>query len=175
MNIITSKVMIPQEVPLVCRQGLLDFGCETLACQLQISGEFNIPALAEAYAFDLERQAEPLILVIDDLHLVYDADWLVPFFHRLLPMMPADIHMLILGRSMPPAPLWRLRSKQRLFVVTEKMLAFPQSESEELFFGYGLRAEDARVALKQTGGRAADLHEAAIRASASLTNAGATI
>jgi len=239
MKIITSKVMIPQEVPRVCRQGLLDtlrenlnscqatvingragtgktmlaadfvrrhagraawykvdapdmslsvfieylvasvarvspdFGCETLAYQLQLSGEFNIPALAEAYVYDLERQAGPLILVIDDLHLIYDAEWLVPFFHRLLPLMPADIHMLILGRGMPPAPLWRLRSKQRLFVITEQMLAFTQPEAEELFFGYGLSAEEASLALKQTGGRAADLHETAIRASASLSNAGA--
>ena len=153
-----------------------DFGCETLACQLQLSGEFNIPALAEAYVYDLERQAEPLILVIDDLHLIYDADWLAPFFHRLLPLMPADIHMVILGRGMLPAPLWRLRSKQRLFVITEQTLAFTQPEAEDLFFGYGLRlsAEDASFALKQTGGRAANLHEAAIRASASLTTAGAT-
>ena len=240
MKIITSKVMIPQEIPRVCRQGLLDtlrenllscqatvingragtgkttlaadfvrrhagraawykidapdmslsvfmeylvasvahvrpgFGSETLARQLQLSGEFNIPALAEAYIYDLERQPEPLILVIDDLHLIYDADWLVPFFHRLLPLMPANIHMLILGRGMPPAPLWRLRSKQRLFVITEQMLAFTQTEAEDLFFSYGLSAEDASFSLKQTGGRAADLHEAAIRASASLTSADAT-
>ncbi len=240
MKIITSKVMVPQEVPRVCRHGLQEtlrenlnscqatvingragtgktmlaadfvrqqapraawykvdapeislpvfieylvasvarvrpgFGSEALACQLQLSGEFNIPALAEAYVYDLERQAEPLILVIDDLHLIYDTDWLVPFFHRLLPLMPADIHMVILGRGLPPAPLWRLRSKQRLFVVTEQMLAFTQPEAEELFFGYGLSAEDASFALKQTGGRAADLHEAAIHASASLTTAGAT-
>jgi LuxR family maltose regulon positive regulatory protein len=150
------------------------FGSEALAGQLQSSGELIVPALAEAYVYDLERQAEPLILVIDDLHLIYDADWLVPFFHRLLPLMPAEVHMLILGRSMPPAPLWRLRSKQRLFVITEQMLAFTQPEAEELFFGYGLSAEDARFALKQTGGRAADLHETAIRASASLKGAGAS-
>lgn len=240
MKIITSKVMVPQEVPRVCRQGLLDmlrenlnscqatvingragtgktmlaadfvrrqspraawykvdapdislpvfieylvasvarvrpgFGSEAMASQLQSSGEFNIPALAEAYVYDLERQAEPLILVIDDLHLIYDADWLVPFFHRLLPLMPADIHMLILGRGLPPAPLWRMRSKQRLFVITEQMLAFTQPEAEELFFGYGLSVEDASFALKQTGGRAADIHEAAIHASASLTTAATT-
>jgi LuxR family maltose regulon positive regulatory protein len=142
------------------------FDGETLASQLQLSGEFNIPALAEAYVYELERQAEPLILVIDDFHLIYDADWLVPFFHRLLPLMPADVHMLILGRGMPPAPLWRLRSKQRLFVITEQMLSFTQSEAEELFLGYGLSPEEANFALKQTGGRAADLHAMAINTGA---------
>jgi len=69
---------------------------------------------------------------------------------------------------LPPAPMWRLRSKQRLFVVTEQMLAFTQIEAEELFSRYGLGVEAASLALKQTGGRAADLHAAAVRAGAAL-------
>jgi hypothetical protein len=44
------------------------------------------------------------------------------------------------------------------------MLAFTPTEAEELFFGYGLSAEEARSALKQTGGRAAALHAVAISA-----------
>jgi LuxR family maltose regulon positive regulatory protein len=220
MKIITSKVMVPSEIPLICREGLLDtlrenlkscqatvingragsgktmlaadfirlhmrnaawykidapdislpvfieylvasiervrpgFGSETLACQARscangARAELVAAALADAYVYDLERQTDPLLLVIDDLHLIYDADWLVPFFHRLLPLLPVEMHMLILGRGLPPNPLWRLRSKQRLFVVTEQMLAFTQSEAEKLFSFY-----------------AADLHENAIRAGA---------
>jgi ATP/maltotriose-dependent transcriptional regulator MalT len=64
--------------------------------------------------------------------------------------------------------MWRLRSKQRLFVVTEQMLAFTQTEAEELFSGYGFDAEDGSSALKRTNGRAADLHAAAIHAFAAL-------
>jgi len=131
-------------------------------------GEFDIAALAEAFVYDLERQLEPLVLVIDDLHLIYDADWVIPFFHRLLLLLPAEIHMLILGRGLPPAPMWRLRSKQRLFVITEQVLAFTQTEAEELFSSYGLGAEEAISALKRTGGRAADMHTAAIHAYAAL-------
>jgi LuxR family transcriptional regulator, maltose regulon positive regulatory protein len=238
MKIIPSKIMIPTEIPRVCRQGLLDmlrenlkschatvingragtgktmlavdfarrheggaawykvdapdislpvfmeylvasvarvrpgFGRQTLDCHARAFrsgetgalGEFDITALAEAYVYDLERQAEPLVLVIDDLHLIYDADWIVPFFHRLLSLLPSGTHMLILGRSLPPAPMWQLRSKQRLFVITEQMLAFTPLEAEELFSGYGLSAEETRSALKQTGGRAAALHAVAIRA-----------
>jgi len=237
MKIITSKITIPTETPLVCRQGLLDtllenikschatvingragtgktmlavdfvrrhvgsaawykvdapdmslpvfleylvasvaqarpgFGRQTLDCRARLSGtggakvgaEFNIAELAEAFIYDLERQAEPLVLVIDDLHLIYDADWVIPFFHRLLPLLPAETHMLILGRGLLPAPMWRLRSKQQLFVITEQLLAFTQTEAEELFSGYGLGAEEARSALLRTGGRAAGLHAAAIR------------
>ena len=29
----------------------------------------------------------PLLIVIEDLHLVSDADWLEPFFGRLLPLL----------------------------------------------------------------------------------------
>jgi LuxR family transcriptional regulator, maltose regulon positive regulatory protein len=155
------------------------FGRQTLERQAQSFGtggngragvrdESYVAGLAEAFVYDLERKAEPLVLAIDDLHLIYDADWVIPFFHRLLLLLPAEIHMLILGRGLPPAPMWRLRSKQRLFVITEQMLAFTQSEAEELFSGYGLGAEDASSALKRTSGRAADLHAAATRAFAAL-------
>ncbi len=238
MKIITSKITIPTETPLVCRQGLLDallenikschatvingragtgktmlaadfvrrhvgraswykvdapdmslpvfleylvasvaqvrpgFGRRTLDCRArssgtggaEVGGEFNIAELAEAFIYDLERHAEPLVLVIDDLHLIYDADWVIPFFHRLLPLLPAETHMLILGRGLLPAPMWRLRSKQQLFVITEQMLAFTQTEAEELFSDCGLGAEEARSALLRTGGRAAGLNAAAIRA-----------
>jgi LuxR family transcriptional regulator, maltose regulon positive regulatory protein len=152
------------------------FGRQTLECQAWSSGfgknaggnEFDIAALAEAYVYDLERYAEPLVLVIDDLHLIYDAEWVIPFFHRLLLLIPVESHILILGRGLPPAPMWRLRSKQRLFVITEQMLAFTRTEAVELFSSYGLGAEDAVLALKQTGGRAADLHAKAARAFAAL-------
>ncbi len=138
------------------------FGRETRSRLDQSSETLDIPALAEAYVYDLERLAEPLLIAIDDLHLVYDADWLIPFFHRLLLLLPAEVHMLILGRGMPPAPLWRMRSKQRLFVITEQMLAFTPPEAEELFSSYGLSADAARAALKQTGGRAATIHKTAV-------------
>jgi len=155
------------------------FGRQTLERQAQsfvtggmgrawVGEESEVAGLAEAFVYDLERLAEPLVLVIDDLHLIYDADWVIPFFHRLLLLLPAGIHMFILGRGLPPSPLWRLRSKQRLFVITEQMLAFTQTEAEELFSGYGLGAEEASSAFKRTKGRAADLHAAAINALAAL-------
>jgi LuxR family maltose regulon positive regulatory protein len=241
MKIITSKITIPAETPLVCRQGLLDalrenleschatvingrtgtgktmlaidfvrrnarlaawykvdapdlslpvfieylvasvafmrpgFGRQTLDLLARSNekgreggGEFDIAGMAEAFVYDLERLAEPLVLVIDDLHLIYDANWVAPFLHRLLPLLPAETHMLILGRGLPPAPMWRLRSKQRLVVINEHMLAFTRTEAEELFSGYGLGAEEARLALERTGGRAAGLHAAAVRAFAAL-------
>jgi LuxR family transcriptional regulator, maltose regulon positive regulatory protein len=118
--------------------------------------------LAEALVHQLSEQlsetpAEPLLIVIEDLHLVYDADWVVPFFRRLLPLLPADLHLLITCRSMPPAPLWRLRSKQMLRVLEEAEMAFTLDEAVDLFKSYGLDEEHARLALRHTNGRAATI------------------
>lgn len=112
--------------------------------------------LAETFVFQLaEQKAEPLLVIIEDLHLVYDAEWVVPFFHRLLPLLPADIHLIITCRSLPPAPLWRMRSKQMLRVIDETELAFTVEEALRLFQTYGLSEEHARVAIRETNGRAA--------------------
>ncbi len=116
-------------------------------------------SLAEAFVFQLAEPrhvgAEPLLVIVEDLHLIYDAEWVVPFFHRLLPLLPADVHLIITCRSLPPAPLWRLRSKQMLRVIEETELAFTFDETLRLFETYGLSEEHARVALRETNGRAA--------------------
>jgi LuxR family maltose regulon positive regulatory protein len=112
--------------------------------------------LAEAFVYELaEERSEPLLVIIEDLHLIYDADWVVPFFHRFLPLLPADVHLIITCRSLPPAPLWRLRSKQMLRVIEEGELAFTLEETARLFETYGLSEEHARIALRETNGRAA--------------------
>ena len=52
--------------------------------------------LAEALVYQLsDPKSEPLLIVIEDLHLVYDADWVIPFFRRFLPLLPNDVHVLI--------------------------------------------------------------------------------
>lgn len=116
--------------------------------------------LADALVFQLgETRGEPLLIVIEDLHLVYDAEWVVPFFRRWLPLLPSDAHVLITCRSLPPTPLWRLRSKQMLRVVEESELAFTAAEAVALFETYGLNSEHARVAWAQTSGKAATISD----------------
>ncbi len=120
----------------------------------------NAELLADAFVFQLgETKGEPLLIVIEDLHQVYDAEWVVAFFRRLLPLLPSDVHMLITCRSLPPAPLWRMRSKQMLRVVDETELAFTVDEAIDLFRTYGLGEEHARAAWDQTNGRAALISE----------------
>lgn len=135
------------------------FGGEALRHSIRSNAEMNLSTLAEAFVDALQKQDDPLLIVIDDLHLIYDAKWVVPFFHRLLPLLPIEVHLLILGRSLPPAPLWRLRSKQRLCVVDEQALAFTYDEAAKLFAGYGLSVQQADIALAlaHTRGRVVSL------------------
>ncbi|HKS30294.1 MAG TPA: AAA family ATPase [Pyrinomonadaceae bacterium] len=146
-----------------------DFGHEALSRLLDETSTIeDVPLLAEAFVYELlESTGEPLLIVIDDLHLVYDAEWVVPFFRRLLPLLPMDAHVLITGRSLPPAPLWRMRSKQMLCVVEEAMLAFTEEETKRLFDIYGLSEREVKAALEETHGRAAVLDALARLKSAS--------
>ena len=142
------------------------FSGDALIEMLQVSqpsSRINLSTLAEAFVDALQKQDQLLLIVLDDLHLIYDADWVVPFLHRLLPLLPAEVHLLILARSLPPAPLWRLRSKQRLCVIEEQLLAFTPEETAKLFACYGVIAQQANLAWAQTRGRAAALHTVALR------------
>ncbi len=133
------------------------FGSKTLERVGGNATSEDVPLLVEYFVYELLEHDEPLLLVIDDLHLVYDAEWVVPFFRRLLPLLPREVHVLLIGRSMPPAPLWRMRSKQTLCVLDEDALAFTRDEAESLYASYGLPVWLAVSALEQTRGRAATL------------------
>jgi LuxR family transcriptional regulator, maltose regulon positive regulatory protein len=130
----------------------------------------HILRLAETIVYELlEGEGNPLLIAIEDLHQVCDAEWLVPFLCRFLPLLPRDVHVLITSRTLPPAPLWRMRSKQTLEVIDEATLAFTREEAVELFATHGLSGEHAQVAFEHTHGRAAALATHAVTLNKSLT------
>jgi LuxR family transcriptional regulator, maltose regulon positive regulatory protein len=139
------------------------FGAGSLMALVDLVDPDHIGWLTEAFVYELAEGSRvgPLLLIIEDLHLVSDADWLVPFFTRLLPLLPSEVHVLITSRSLPPAPLWRMRSKQSLVVIDEAALAFTRPEAITLFESYGLSSEQANIALDHSHGRAAALDESA--------------
>lgn len=138
-------------------------------------GERSLAALAgpsaedpmESFVYELlEYDGNPLLIVLEDLHLICEGNWLVPFLCRLLPLLPRKVHILITSRTMPPAPLWRMRSKQTLEVIDEAMLAFTRAEAFELFETHGLPDELARAAYDRSRGRAGSLAAYAVALSA---------
>lgn len=136
--------------------------------------ESSLSSLADACAGDdmqtiasltvygfLEHGGEPLLVVLDDLHLIYDAPWVAPFLSRVLLLLPDDVHLMAIGRGLPPAPIWRMRSKQTLCFVDEAQLAFTPAEARLLFERHGRDPESAGGAVEATRGRAAALAAAA--------------
>jgi LuxR family maltose regulon positive regulatory protein len=118
----------------------------------------DMTLFSEQFVFELiEDDSNPLLIVIEDLHLVCDTEWLVPFLERFLPLAPREVHILLTSRTLPPAPLWRMRSKQTLNVIDESSLAFTREEAVALFETYGLSRQHAYMAFDRTNGRAAAL------------------
>ena len=117
---------------------------------------FLINVFAEA---DTELLHEPLLIVLDGIHHLFDAEWFGEFFTLLLSSLPDNTNLLLLCRSKPPNPLWRLRSKQQLHVIDEKLLAFNLAETVELLKRAGLSRTEAERAHSATFGRISKLVE----------------
>src|SRR5438876_7203576 len=75
---------------------------------------FLVNRFSNAYA---GPSAGPALIVLDDIHHLFDAPWFDDFFNLLLYSLPPDTHLLLICRSKPPGPLWRLRSKPMLNVL----------------------------------------------------------
>lgn len=100
-----------------------------------------------------QKSKEPLLIVLDDVHNVFDAEWFTEFFISLLYTLTPEMKLVMLSRTKPPQPLWRVRSKQVLSVIDEKLLAFNLDETKELFKRNGLSPKLAEAARKSTFGR----------------------
>jgi ATP/maltotriose-dependent transcriptional regulator MalT len=111
---------------------------------------FLINVFAEA---ETELVHEPLLIVLDGVHHLFDAPWFGEFFGLLLSSLPEKANLLLLCRSKPPNPLWRLRSKQQLNVIDEKLLAFNLAECAELAKKLGFTRSAAERVHAETFGR----------------------
>ena len=97
--------------------------------------------------------------MLDDIHHIFDAPWFEDFFNLLLYSLPPDTHLFMLCRSKPPGPLWRLRSKQMLNLMDERVIAFDQTEAETLFNALGRPLSKAKEAQLRSFGRVSKLLE----------------
>jgi len=114
--------------------------------------------LIDRFSRDIGPSPSGSLIVLDDIHNIFDAPWFEDFFNLLLYSLPPETHLLLLlCRSKPPGPLWRLRSKQMLNVLDEKVIAFNGAETEELFQGLGLPGSMAQMAQQECFGRVSKL------------------
>ena len=103
-----------------------------------------------------EKDHRPL-LVLDGIHHLFDADWFAEFFTILQPSLSETADLLLLCRSKPPNPLWRLRSKQQLDVIDEKTLAFDRDETMLILKQVGRSQIEAARIHAETFGRVSKL------------------
>lgn len=96
---------------------------------------------------------EPHLIVLDDLHHLFDSDWFTTFFTSLVFSLSPNTHLLMMCRGTPCNPLWRLRSKQVLGVIDEKVLNFNSMEAHELLSSKGFKPEIAKDIYDESFGR----------------------
>lgn len=96
---------------------------------------------------------------MDNAHNVFDAEWFSDFFGSLIYSLLPNMHLVMVGRSYPPIPLWRMRSKQRLGVIDEEILAFNLDETIDLFKDVGLSEDRALEAHLSSYGRISRIKE----------------
>jgi LuxR family transcriptional regulator, maltose regulon positive regulatory protein len=106
-----------------------------------------------------QKYDEPILIVLDDVHNVFDADWFAEFFISLLYTLTPAQHLVLLSRTKPPQPLWRVRSKQVLGVIDEKLLAFNLDETNEFFKKSGISEKLTVNAHKKSFGRISRLKQ----------------
>lgn len=127
---------------------------EEMYASQSVIATFLINVFAEA---ETELLHEPMLIVLDGIHHLFDAEWFGEFFRLLLLSLPENMNLLLLCRGKPPNPLWRLRSKQQLNVIDEKLLAFNLAETVELTKRAGGNRADAERAHAATFGRISKL------------------
>lgn len=122
------------------------------------TNEYSIETIA-AFLERLFRRTRsfPSLIVLDDVHHLFDTVWFGTFFEQLIALTPPGTHVLLLSRSKPPTPLWRMRSKRVLNVIDEKVYCFTEAETVELFLSIGLSQSSARAAFRSGFGNIAQM------------------
>lgn len=126
-------------------------------------GKQNVQKFVESLICEVEKicLGDSLLIVFDDLHNVFDSHWFEAFFKELLGFNFPNISILFLSRIQPPFPIWRLRSKQRLGYLDEKLLLFTKTELKEIIKQNGLKKVQAEQIHKKSFGRISKIIELA--------------
>lgn len=113
---------------------------------------------------DLDTIASPVVLILDDYHLVVGRalhEQLAFFISR----MPANLHLVLATRSDPMLPLARLRASGELAEVRTDDLRFLPIEADHLLndvLELGLAPKDIQLLHRRTEGWVAGLYLAAL-------------
>jgi len=114
---------------------------------------------------EMTSSGAPLVLVLDDYHLITSAQ-VHASVAALLDRCPPQLHLVLITRADPPLPLSRLRVRGELAELRAEHLRFSLDEAREFFggrLGTQLPEQDVYRLVARTEGWAAGLQLAALR------------
>ena len=133
--------------------------------RLDAAGSDVLRDVLPAFVNELASAQAPLVLVLDDYHLVTSAQ-VHATVATLLDRCPPQLHLMLITRADPPLPLSRLRVRGDLAELRAEDLRFSAGEAVEFFsgrLGPLLSEHDVLRLLARTEGWAAGLQLAALR------------
>jgi LuxR family transcriptional regulator, maltose regulon positive regulatory protein len=135
--------------------------------------DFRVELVVEHLLVQLEALAEPLVLVVEDLHELRSADAL-SCLETFLARLPPGVRVAVATREDPRLGLHRLRLAGELNEIRAPDLGFSLEETEELLRASGIRLSDGGLALlyERTEGWAAGLRLAPSRSLSILIRSG---
>ena len=139
-------------------------GVGTRAVELLAMGADPVQVVLPTLLNDLDTVASPMVLVVDDYHLVVNGavHEQVAF---VIGRMPANLRLVLATRSDPVLPLARLRACGELVEMRSDDLRFGASEAGQLLndvLGLDLAEADIHLLHRRTEGWAAGLYLAAL-------------
>ena len=133
--------------------------------RLDAAGSDVLRDVLPTFVNEMTSSDAPLVLVLDDYHLVTSAR-VHGLVTTLLDRCPPQLHLVLITRADPPLPLSRLRVRGELAELRAEDLRFSLDEALEFFrdrLGTGLSERDVDRLLARTEGWAAGLQLAALR------------
>jgi LuxR family transcriptional regulator, maltose regulon positive regulatory protein len=111
----------------------------------------------------VERMPEPLVLVLDDAHLIRGTDAFA-LIEAIAEAMPAGSQLALATRCEPPLAVGRLRAHRKLVELRTDDLAMERSEAAALLakVGLSLPGDDIEELVRRTEGWPAALYLAAL-------------
>ena len=127
------------------------------------SAALDVDQVVDSVLSEVAEQAEPIVLIIDDLHELKSADALNQL-ERLLAILPISARVVLSSRRDPSIRLHRLRLADDLAEIRAGDLQFTEGETRELLAGAAISLSDTGVAAlhQRTEGWAAGLRLAVI-------------
>src|SRR3990167_2481533 len=107
---------------------------------LQNTMRVPVSAVMESLLADLAQLEQPLLLVLDDLHLIQDRE-LLAALNRLIKFAPAAFTLAIGSRSQPALNLATLRAKGLLVEIGEQELRLSKAETRTYLERCGLHLD----------------------------------